>query len=540
MVTARLAVSVLLCAACLGAAPGPRGWIPLRWDGGPLELLRRQNEEARRKQEAAKAPEAKHKEPVFPLSEEQKQAIRDWYRPDTLELLEGTPYNCVLLSWSLGSRSEFDADQRERVAGIAAQARQRGLAVLAVVEFGPDWPAAVEAAAADFDGAVLEGEFPEGAAEQALETLRGKNPDAVVVPMGSWEGVNRDPRFPILASGDGLWPGLLTATEAEGWGAGPTSNPWVLSNGWRVGALRADGSQRPVWMGHRPRRHRPQPLEYKDFVRAVADTGMAGGRWVVTLGDEWRRRLYRRDPEALAEWRQLAAYVQFFEDRSEWRAFPVWPSVVVVHDPRAAGDFDSFDILNMLAVRHVPHRVVLRNDFAAAEVEPQPAIVAFDLAPPSGPERQALQGFTQAGGTLLLGPHWSAAKGGADEESTKLIAGAGSIRAYAGEKIDSDKFSRDVRDILDKKHAAPKLYNVGSVISQHSYDPASGRVLLQMTEYGDYPTENITVKFPRKFSHATLYYPGQQPEELRIYEGEGGGVEIDVPKVPFYCAVVLD
>ena len=42
--------------------------------------------------------------------------------------------------------------------------------------------------------------------------------------------------------------------------------------------LRADGSGRPAWMGHRPKPHRPQPLEFKDYARAVADSAMSGGK----------------------------------------------------------------------------------------------------------------------------------------------------------------------------------------------------------------------------------------------------------------------
>ena len=402
------------------------------------------------------------------------------------------------------------------------------------------WQEAVEAAAGVFDGVVLEGEFPPHAAGHALAELRKANPEAIVIPMGDWRQVNRDARFPILAGLSGLWPGMLSVSEAEEWGAGPTSNPWVLSNAWQIGALLADGSDRPVWMGHRPKRHRPQPLDFEDHARAVADTGMAGGTWVVALGDEWRERLHKREEEALAEWRRLGEHVKFFSERRQSRQFKDWPSVLVVHDPTGGGQFDSFDVLNMLSVYHVPHRVVLRSDFPEQPVEAAAAVLVFDFAPGAEPELAKLREFTGGGGTLLLGPSWSTAEERAGDSAPRLIAGAGSISRYPAEEVDSDRFSRDVRNLVEHKRAAPRLYNVGSIISLYLYDASNDKALLQMTEYGDYPTENITVRFPRAIESATVHFIDREPIELKIYEGNKGGSEIDIPEVPGYCGVIIE
>ncbi len=504
------------------AASPPASWIPLRWDGGPLEILRRHGSE----------------NPI--LTDSQKQVIENWYQPETLELLNGLPYSCLVLTWSLGRAADIDAQQRELAGKYAELARKRNLAVLASVEFGPDWHEAVQAAGAVFDGVVLEGEFPSEAAAQALDELRKANPNAIVIPMGDWRQVHRDPQFPILASASGLWPGMLSVSEAEEWGAGPTSNPWVLSNAWQIGALLADGSGRPVWMGHRPKKHRPQPLEFADHARAVADSGMAGGSWVVALGDDWRERIYAREEEAVAEWRRLGEQVTFFSKRDEWRRFKTWPSVLVVHEPAGGSQFDSFDVLNMLSVYHVPHRVVLRSDLAMQPPEPGAAVLVFDFAPGAEPEVNKLREFTGGGGTLLLGPSWRTAEERAGDSAPQLIAGAGRISKYPPGEVDPDRFSRNVRDLVEKEHAAPRLYNVGSIISLYRYDPAGGQGLLQMTEYGDYSTENITVRFPREVAAATVYFVDREPLALKVYEGDKGGSEIDIPEVPGYCGVIIE
>jgi len=518
----RIVFTAFLTAVLSSAASAPDSWIPIRWDGGPLEVLRR----------------SESKNPIS--SDTYREAIRGWYTPERLELLEGTPYNCLLLAWSLGRPTDVDAEQRKLVSEQATLARERGMVALATVEFGPQWLEAVQAAADTFDGVVLEGEFPLSAPKQALAESRQTNPKAVVVPMGGWRDVQRDERFPILASLTGVWPGMLSASEAEEWGAGPTSNPWVLSNAWQVGALAADGSGRPVWMGHRPKRHRPQPLAFADHARAVADTAMAGGRWVVALGDDWRERLSKGEDEALAEWKRLGEHVKFFAEREEWRRFQVWPSVVVVHDPEAEGQFDSFDVLNMLSVRHVPLQVVLRSDLPKHPVSPEAAVMVYDFEPGPETELDRLRAFTGGGGSLLLGPRWRNAEERAGGSAPDLIAGAGSVSRYPAEKVDSDRFSRQVRDAVEKKHAAPRPYNVGSIISLYRYDPSSKQALLQMTEYGDYPTENITIRFPHEVASAQAHFIDRKPLDLKIYEGDKDGSEIDIPEVPGYCAVIIE
>jgi hypothetical protein len=457
-------------------------------------------------------------------------------------LLEGSPYNCVLLTWSLGEPLALEAEQRKLAGEYAALVKGKGLSALAVIEPGPEWPAAVEAAAEIFDGVVLEGDFPEGAAEQSLEKLRSKNPDAVVVPLTSWQKAKRDARFPVLASNTGLWPGMLTPSEAEGAGAGPTSNPWILSNGWQIGVMRADGLDRPVWMAHRPNPRRPQPLVFQDYFRAVADSGMARARWAVTVGNEWRPGLFAGEEEALKQWRQLGEYVLWFEKQNQdYSSFAIWPSVVVVHDPKRQSTFDSFDILNMLAVRHVPHQVVLRQDLRQEALEAQTKVLAFDLAPPQPVEFDALQSFTSGGGTLITGPRWWEQRSQEGAAAKQVVAGAGrTLSLPTIETVDSDRFSSTVRGLVDRYHGAPRLYNVGTIISLYSADAENRRALVQMTEYGDYPTENVTVKFPQKVKRAQWYAIGQPEQDLKVYDGEDGGSEIDLAQVPFYCAIVVE
>ena len=136
-------LAVLLClgSAANGLCSGsPDGWVPARWDGGPLEVARRE----KRKQVAEDASI--------------REAIAQWYAPSTLGLIEGTPINCLLVTFNAGSGSEVEEEQQKLVRQYARLARERGIAVLGIVHPGAD-PASVAAAAveAQLDGLVLEG-----------------------------------------------------------------------------------------------------------------------------------------------------------------------------------------------------------------------------------------------------------------------------------------------------------------------------------------------------------------------------------------------
>jgi len=90
-----------------------------------------------------------------------REALTKWYEPSTLNLLENTPINCLLVTFSIGAPSEAEASQHQLIKEYALAARKRGVAVLGIVYPGAA-SRVIAAAAADaqLDGLVLDGEFP--------------------------------------------------------------------------------------------------------------------------------------------------------------------------------------------------------------------------------------------------------------------------------------------------------------------------------------------------------------------------------------------
>src|ERR1700694_2508601 len=83
----------------------------------------------------------------------------NWTDPATLDLLQGTPVNCLLLKW--------DPARAQAISTFAERAGERRVATLAIIAPGGDpADAARQAMRAKLGGVVLEGDFPAGAAAQ--------------------------------------------------------------------------------------------------------------------------------------------------------------------------------------------------------------------------------------------------------------------------------------------------------------------------------------------------------------------------------------
>src|SRR5689334_8055059 len=79
----------------------------------------------------------------------------------------------------------------------------------------------------------------------------------------------------------GPWPGIrVSHAGGDRATAGPTGEPWVDSNGWRIRVAQAMRPGVRVWVDARPQASRTSP---QDSVLAFADSAAHGARWVVTL-----------------------------------------------------------------------------------------------------------------------------------------------------------------------------------------------------------------------------------------------------------------
>ena len=504
----REAAAALVCCAFAVGAESPardyRRWIPARWDGGPVEVARR-----------AAAPS-----PVQPRF---RNAIEKWYDPATLALLDGTPINCLLLTLSAGASAEVEKRQHSLVKDYARLAKDRGMAVVGIVYPGADPVAVAEAsAAAHLDGLLLDGDFPPGFASKLGTGL-------LIPILTSSAALNTAPS-PILAV-QGAQPGARDLAES-GIRAGASAEPWIESNIWLVGALRSAKPGQPVWIDQRP-----DPVSPGIYVRSVADAAVAGGRWIVSLSDELRARLFARETKAMSEWGQLAQALEFAEKHSEWRSFAPYGNVAIVQDTARSGDFAN-EYLNLVARRHVPYRLIERAALTAASLKQFQAAIIPELENANERERAMLRTFAESGGLLVAG-RWLQPPN-TQERYEEIPLGKGRIVVYKEDSPDPEALARDLQDLLEPELLGVSVFNVPSAITYVSCADCARQMLVQLLNYATVPTERVTIRVNGTFQSGRYYTPDGAPLDLSPRATGNGRTEILIPRISGWGALVFE
>ncbi len=429
-----------------------------------------------------------------------------WTGAESFELLRGGPVNCLLVkSWD---------------AAFAAAAAQRGLALLAVITTPGDAPAQARRAAADnFAGIVLEGDFP---AETAA-SVRKAAPGLPVIEMAARSHMRLDGKEPVAATWQGLWPGVQVL-EGGAAKAAPTGSPWIDTNSGFLRAARAWGPP-AIWLGNLP----PEKTIVKGerYLQAIADAAMAGGRWVVALDSDFVTRLGQRKAAAMRDWKRMMDLLAFFEKHREWRAFQPSGKLAIVQD-REAGALLSGGILDMIAARHTPVRPLPGSRLTPEALTGATMAVNVD-GDALAPDRLAmLNEFARAGNTLMTPP-------------------AGKVTLPPDNRITLDKAEldrlgdiyKDVQSMVGRRNLGVRLFNVSSMLSNLLASADGRSVLLHLVNYSGYPVENVTVHLTGKFTRARAFTPEGEEKDLEVYPTEEG-TGIDIPRVSICAALRVD
>ncbi len=493
------------------------GWIPARWDGGPLEVARRASDKALAANQAL------------------RQVIAQWYDPATLTLLDGTPINCLLVTFSAAVEPGIEKQQHLLVKEYALAARKRGKALLGIVYSGAD-PAALASASdeAQLAGVVLDSGFPggEGFARQLEAAFRSRNSSSAVICIARDPAAVRTAKVPLLAV-EGVRPNARDLADM-GIRAGPSAQPWIDSNIWMVRSFRLDPGWRPIWVNQAP-----DSASQGDYARCVADAAVAGGRWIVALDDDLRVRLLRKDADALATWRNVGIYLKFAEDHAEWRTLEPYGNVALILDTASENTDYSNEYLNLVARRQVPYRLIERSRLSPKSLAGFQAALAVDLAAVSDAERKVLLDFAEGGGLVVTGPSWGDAP--ENNDYVELPAGKGRVVVYKEKPPDPEMVAKDLLDLLEPEVMGLTAFNVPSVLTYVSTDGPGRRALVQLLNYATTPFDSkITLRLNGNFKSARMYTPDSVPVDLGVREMPGGRTEISVPRLSVWGAVLLE
>ncbi len=499
-------LSLLSCSPGAAAIPAPEEWVPIRWTGGPMEL-------ARRTQSKTVSPD-----PAI------RDALAHWYEPATLSLLEKSPANCLLVTWSAPVDAAVEAEQQRLVKVYADAAHKRGLAVLGLVyAAGEASKIAADAGRAALDGLVLEGEF----SQEFPNELRKAAGAMLVIEIASDAAQLRWRPTPIIAIA-GVAPSGRNLSEMGIRGA-PSSEPWIESNIWLVRSFSL-ASARSVWISSEL--ENPSVIDYE---RAVADAAAAGGRWIVSLDDALRAKLRGRDDSAQEIWRHLSSYLKFAESPIAWHDLAPFGNVGIVIDPARANEDPPDEYLKLAARRQVPYKLISRSGLNASSLAKFRALVATGLDPTSADEHKMLQQFAENGGIVIAGSSWGGAQ--KNEPFTEIPVGKGRVIVYRDPAPDT--LARDLKELLSDEDLGVVPFNVPSVITFACGGVSGEPLRIQLVNYFDHPVEMITLRVAGKFRSARLETPEGAAVDLHLREDQGT-TEVTIPKLSLWGAVSIE
>jgi hypothetical protein len=447
--------------------------VPMRWPSGPLDIALRDHRE--------------------------RQVLDDWHRPASLEILKGTPVNCLLVTWAAGLPE--DAEQQRTLEPLLSAGREAGISFVAWI----GGKAGQEAAA-------------------AAARARG----LAVVPMTPRSGI--DWNAPMLAIGDNVWPGVQVAV------AGASGPPWVDSNDWFLQMVRARAPAANIWMiADPPGGNTVVPPER--YPVTVADVAVHGARWVVSLDDHFRAGLAAGDAAAVAAWRNTAATIRFFEERPEWRRYRPMAAVAVMSDFEAKNEFLAGEIMNLMARRRLPFRVIGKD----GTLDGIKAVVALDGQAPESALEKRLLAFAAAGGLLVVGRAWKARPAGLPDLRHPRFdvwrTGSGRMAVSKEESPDPYWVAGDVHLLLGHANDPYRLHNEGSHGCHYAAAPDGRSAILDIVTYSSTERDLMTVWFHESYRSARLWTAhAPKPEPLRLAP-QKRGVEVYLPLIRDYAAV---
>ncbi len=446
----RFLVPFIVLSAVVAAAAGPAEWVPARW----------------------------HSHDIATLAE-----------------LQDNPINCLLLE---------EADQ-DRV--FVRAASERHIATLAVVR-PRDSATLTRALSSGVDGVVFEGDFELPLLDTLRQSVRAAGRIPIELP--SRARIRLDTDDPIAGTNQGLWPGL----EIEHNGktiVGPTSSPWINTNGGFLRFLRARTGA-IVWLAVDPPPGTIFPVDR--YLQAVGDAAIPGARWVISLDADLEKRLHAHDAAALADWKRLSEILRFYE---QFRRYSNFGTFGVVMDRDTGGLLSSF-LLDMLAAQRTSARIIPPGRVTASSLDEVKVLLDLESASLNPAEHKAMDDFVARGGTVLNPP-----------PSAKFPEP--SPARMLPERRDLDRLQslwEMVYNATLRKNFGVRAFNTIGILTGVMTPDGGRTVTVQLLNFLDYPGEAITVHALGTWKRARLIRPDGPPQNLSVYPvKEGTAVDLD-------------
>jgi len=424
-----------------------------------------------------------------------------WPAPDpaSLSLLKGTPVNCILLEH--GSVST-------RVVSAAAQL---GVDSLLVIRPGATTEDVRKASELKATGVVLEGAFSDEEAAKLRTTASQSG--LITIDLLPRAQMKFDSSQKVVGTFQGVWPGIRVEEDGAA-KAAPSGAPWIDTNSGFLRFVRAS-TDLPVWIGVRP--PAKTIVTPERYLQAISDAAIVGARWIVSLDEDFSRRLFAGEDQIRKAWSGIMELLTYYESHKQWRGMKPAGELAILQDVDS-GALLSGSLLDMVAVKHTPVRPVPTRKLDATAMQGAKMAVNVDPSSLTETQKQNLLAWRRAGGTLLSGPPtWKFPPPKADQitlsdEDVKLL----------------DDIWKELNGMTGRRNLGARLFNVSSMLSNLVESADGKQTVLHLVNYSGFPVENVTVHVLGKFKTATLLAPGANARKMEVYEiEEGTGIDID-------------
>jgi hypothetical protein len=486
-------------------------WVPMKWACGPLEI--------ERLKKANSGPK-----------EFQKMAER-WADPSSLELLKGSPVNCLVVEWAAGAVE--DQEQQIALKELIREGKQRGLSFVGHISAKENLLAIVASGrAAGLDAVIIE----------KSDTARL---DLPVIFEFANDAMEWNEATEIFCATGAVWPGVnletMSGNTAKG---GPTGILWVNSNGWFSLLSHQIASGKIPWLDSAPPAS-PKAVPALEYCRAIADSRMYGSRWIVSLDLQLRTALLNQDAEAEQTWAEIGQTLAFFETHADWEGYNPLAALAVVSDFVGQNAFFSGEVLNLLNRHQTQFLVADRLRMKAAPGTGLKGIIWMDDTEPDAAQRGWLLDFVRAGGVVIASKYW----GPEAVPSTKedwlpeyviYPVEEGRIVVATGGLPDSYQLANDAHLLIGRKNDFARLFNPETTNCYSSIRSDGRQQTVQVVNYGRRPVEYISLWVNAKAKSGMLVSPElKSPMSLQCFPS-GNGTEFHLPTLRVNCAVEIE
>ena len=342
---------------------------------------------------------------------------------------------------------------------------------------------------------------------------------------------------------EGDWPGIKPPAPGQNpmMVAGPTGEPWIDSNGWKVALAQALHPGRELWVDVVPS---PPRVYAESYVIAVCDAGAHGASWVIGLDDALAAKLAAGDATALALWKKATQAAGFFAGWSRPEMLPA-ALIGVVSDFSGDNEYMSHEVLNLLARNNQQMRVLPLAGLTASSLNGLRAVIYADVAAPEADVRKLITDFVEQGGILLAGPGWGAVEGttAPDQGLPRYDVrkrGKGCV-AIAHKPLDDPYLvAQDAGILMSHRYDLLRIWNGGAVRACLARGVDGKRGLLQLVFYSNAREGDPSVRVAGPWRRAKLLTL-DTPEGRDVpLVPEEGAAEVHLPAVRQYAAVELE